>query len=109
MRAACRLCHIAAGTPGRLAALIQSEALKCESLTMFVLDEADALMGQSFYSDVTWIYDQLPRRKQVGECSASFFHEGSPSLSSEHQHQQVKRQAPQVLTVNTICNIHRGR
>lgn len=32
---------------------------------MFVLDEADTLLGESFYSDVTWIYDQLPKRKQV--------------------------------------------
>ncbi len=61
----CRLCHIAVGTPGRLSALIQADALKCDSLAMLVLDEADALMGPSFYEDVTWIYDQLPRRKQV--------------------------------------------
>jgi ATP-dependent RNA helicase DDX20 len=32
---------------------------------MFVLDEADTLLGDSFYADVTWVYDQLGKRKQV--------------------------------------------
>lgn len=62
----CRLVHIVVGTPGRLSALLQGGLLKPGALHMFVLDEADALLGDSFYQDVTWIYDQLPRKKQVG-------------------------------------------
>ena len=53
------------GTPGRISSLLQSGTLPARPLTMFVLDEADTLLGESFYSDVTWIYDQLPKRKQV--------------------------------------------
>lgn len=60
-----RLVHIAVGTPGRVCALVTSGALTVDSLTMFVLDEADALLSDSFYPDVTWLYDQLPRKKQV--------------------------------------------
>jgi superfamily II DNA/RNA helicase len=56
---------VAVGTPGRLVALAQAGTLSCESVTQLVLDEADALLGEGFYGDVTWLYDQLPRRKQV--------------------------------------------
>ncbi len=60
------------GTPGRVSSLLQSGALPAKPLSMLVLDEADQLMGDSFYTDVAWIYDQLPKRKQVsrGECSS---------------------------------------
>jgi len=53
------------GTPGRLCQLMQAGSLRTDDITMFVLDEADALLGDSLYADVTWIYDLLPRRKQV--------------------------------------------
>lgn len=62
---ACRLVHIAVGTPGRLLQLTTEGALVTEHVSMFVLDEADALLGDNFYSDVTLIYDELPKRKQV--------------------------------------------
>lgn len=61
----CSLCHVVVGTPGRLLALLQSDVLTPGSLHMLVLDEADALLGDSFYSDVTTIYDFMPRKKQV--------------------------------------------
>ncbi|KAF5829366.1 hypothetical protein DUNSADRAFT_16187 [Dunaliella salina] len=67
-----RVCHIAVGTPGRLCQLIQAGSLRTENITMFVLDEADALLGESLYADVTWIYDLLPRRKQVMALSATY-------------------------------------
>ena len=60
-----RICHIAVGTPGRVLSLLQMGSLVPDGLRMFVLDEADALLSEGFYSDVTFIYDQLPRRKQV--------------------------------------------
>ncbi len=44
---------------------MQAGSLRTDDITMFVLDEADALLGDSLYADVTWIYDLLPRRKQV--------------------------------------------
>lgn len=42
---------------------------------MFVLDEADTLLGESFYTDVTWVYDQLGKRKQVMAFSATYTEE----------------------------------
>ncbi|GIL45497.1 hypothetical protein Vafri_2724 [Volvox africanus] len=67
-----RLCHVAVGTPGRVGALLQVERLVTSGLTLLVLDEVDSLLGDSFYEDVTWIYDQLPKRKQVLAFSATY-------------------------------------
>ncbi len=53
------------GTPGRLLSLIQNDTLKCDKIKMLVFDEADVLLGDGFYTDVTWLYEQLPKRKQV--------------------------------------------
>ncbi|GFR40199.1 hypothetical protein Agub_g759, partial [Astrephomene gubernaculifera] len=48
-----RLCHIAVGTPGRVCALLQSGRLAGGGLALLVLDEADSLLGEGFYEDVT--------------------------------------------------------
>ena len=61
-----RLVHICVGTPGRMCALLQAGSLPSKSVSTLVLDEADSLLSDAFYSDVTWVYDQLPKRKQVG-------------------------------------------
>lgn len=60
-----RTVHVAVGTPGRIVALVQNGSLKLDAIKMFVLDEADQLLSEAFYPDVTWLYDQLPKRKQV--------------------------------------------
>eukprot|EP00877_Chromochloris_zofingiensis_P005179 jgi/Chrzof1/14662/Cz09g11070.t1 len=60
-----RTCHIAVGTPGRICALLSSGALPASRITSLVLDEADSLLGDSFYADVAWIHGLLPKRKQV--------------------------------------------
>ncbi len=54
------------GTPGRVSALLEGGRLEGSRLSLLVLDEADSLLGDSFYEQVTWVYDQLPKRKQVG-------------------------------------------
>ncbi|GAX76322.1 hypothetical protein CEUSTIGMA_g3768.t1 [Chlamydomonas eustigma] len=67
-----RLVHIVVGTPGRVCALLQAGSLPARSLSMLVLDEADTLLSDAFYSDVTWVYDQLPKKKQVLAFSATY-------------------------------------
>jgi len=44
-RRACRVCHIAVGTPGRICALLQGGFLTTSKLRIYVLDEADQLLG----------------------------------------------------------------
>jgi len=41
-------------------------ALLTGKVRQLVLDEADQLMGESFYKDVAWLHQQLPSRRQVG-------------------------------------------
>lgn len=48
----CKLCHIAVGTPGRVKQLIEKGALKPKTMRLFILDEADKLMEDSFADDV---------------------------------------------------------
>eukprot|EP00698_Gefionella_okellyi_P024734 TRINITY_DN8810_c0_g1_i1.p1 TRINITY_DN8810_c0_g1~~TRINITY_DN8810_c0_g1_i1.p1 ORF type:complete len:622 (-),score=161.82 TRINITY_DN8810_c0_g1_i1:2039-3631(-) len=67
-----RKCHIVVGTPGRVKALIEAGVLNTDGIKLFVLDEADSLMTPSFRNDITWIAEQLPRRKQVLAFSATF-------------------------------------
>lgn len=74
-----RACHIAVGTPGRVCALLSNGALPTRALRTLVLDEADSLLGEGFYSDIAWAHDQLPAKKQVraqgGYCPCTKCHQ----------------------------------
>ncbi|XP_057373488.1 probable ATP-dependent RNA helicase DDX20 [Daphnia carinata] len=70
--AKCKSCHVAVGTPGRVKQLIEKGALKPKSMRLFILDEADKLMEDSFADDVTWIFSQMPLTKQVLAVSATY-------------------------------------
>lgn len=48
----CKTCHIAVGTPGRVKQLIEKGCLKTKTMRVFILDEADKLMEESFADDV---------------------------------------------------------
>ena len=61
----CKKCHVAVGTPGRIRHLIESGNIKMSAVRLFVLDEADKLMEDSFKPDLTWIFNKLPKHKQV--------------------------------------------
>ncbi len=53
-----RRCHMVVGTPGRVKQMIQGKHLKTEAIRLFALDEADKLMGSTFYNDITWLEEQ---------------------------------------------------
>ncbi|XP_076312960.1 uncharacterized protein LOC143226196 [Tachypleus tridentatus] len=65
-------CHIAVGTPGRIQQLINEELLKTDSVRLFVLDEADKLLEESFQKSINWIYSCLPSNKQILALSATY-------------------------------------
>lgn len=48
----CKKCQIAVGTPGRVKQLIEKGSLKTNTVRVFILDEADKLMEDSFADDV---------------------------------------------------------
>ena len=68
----CKKCHVAVGTPGRLRQLMEAGHIKMEAVRLFVLDEADKLMEDSFKPDLTWIFNKLPKHKQVIALSATY-------------------------------------
>ena len=45
-------CHIAVGTPGRVRQLLEKKSINPQTIRLFVLDEADKLMEESFAEDI---------------------------------------------------------
>jgi ATP-dependent RNA helicase DeaD len=62
---------IVVGTPGRVIDHVRRGNLKLQSCAHAVLDEADEMLDQGFYEDVTRILDFLPKDRQVLLFSAT--------------------------------------
>ncbi|MBN1207102.1 MAG: DEAD/DEAH box helicase, partial [Myxococcaceae bacterium] len=62
---------IIVGTPGRVFDHISRGNLKLEGCDHAVLDEADEMLNQGFYEEVTRILDRLPKNRQVLLFSAT--------------------------------------
>ncbi|XP_046340633.2 uncharacterized protein LOC124121640 [Haliotis rufescens] len=65
-------CQIAVGTPGRIKQLIETNLMNTENVRLFVLDEADKLLEDSFQEQINWIYSALPDNKQMLALSATY-------------------------------------
>jgi ATP-dependent RNA helicase DDX20 len=65
-------CHIAVGTPGRLAHLIKDYDMDLSKIRVFVLDEADKLLDQSFFNDIQFIFATVSKHKQILVASATY-------------------------------------
>ena len=68
---ASRFPHIVIATPGRAADLIKSGHLRCENLTMIVLDEADEMLSEGFIEQVKEIFQFLNPEIQILLFSAT--------------------------------------
>ncbi|HME91206.1 MAG TPA: DEAD/DEAH box helicase, partial [Myxococcaceae bacterium] len=64
-------CAIVVGTPGRIYDHIRRKNLNLAACDCVVLDEADEMLNQGFYEEVTRILDCLPAKKQVLLFSAT--------------------------------------
>lgn len=62
---------IVVGTPGRVYDHIRRKTLKLGACRQVVLDEADEMLSQGFYEEVTRILDCLPKDRQVLLFSAT--------------------------------------
>jgi superfamily II DNA/RNA helicase len=58
-------------TPGRLLDLVQSNALRLNSVEVFVLDEADRMLDMGFIHDIRKIVAKLPKERQTLLFSAT--------------------------------------
>lgn len=63
--------HVIVATPGRVIDLIKKEYIKLESLSVFVLDEADEMLSRGFKQQIQEIFKFLPPDVQVGLFSAT--------------------------------------
>jgi len=63
--------HIVAGTPGRVFDMISRKSLRTRNIKMFVLDEADEMLGRGFREQIYDIYRYLPPATQVVLVSAT--------------------------------------
>ena len=63
--------EIVVGTPGRVLDHIRRGTLDLSGATCAALDEADEMLAQGFYEDVTKILDQTPETRQVLMFSAT--------------------------------------
>ena len=64
VRALSRGADILVGTPGRVLDLLQAGDLRLDTLTHFVLDEADRMLDFGFIRDIRKIVERLPEKRQ---------------------------------------------
>ena len=67
--------HILVGTPGRLVDLVEKDKKLLNNLKLFVLDEADVLLGPDFVAQIYMIISKLPSTTQVALFSATYLTE----------------------------------
>jgi translation initiation factor 4A len=64
--------HIVVGTPGRVKDLIiNRKVLKTDHLKLFILDEADEMLGRGFLNEIQDIVKSIPGDTQIGLVSAT--------------------------------------
>lgn len=63
--------QIVVATPGRLLDLINRKAIKLETVSRVVLDEADEMLNMGFKEDIDAILDQTPAVKRIWLFSAT--------------------------------------
>ena len=96
---------IVVGTPGRIWDHIRRKNLKLQGCRHVVLDEADEMLNQGFYEEVTRILDQLPRDRQVLLFSATVPPEIQNLISQYTTSPEMLMLSGDVLTVDHIHHV----
>ncbi|MFW2368992.1 MAG: DEAD/DEAH box helicase, partial [Desulforhopalus sp.] len=63
--------QIIVGTPGRVMDHVRRGSLKLETISNFVLDEADEMLNMGFLEDVEWLLERIPEQRQIALFSAT--------------------------------------
>ncbi len=96
---------IIVGTPGRVYDHIQRKNLKLEHCAFAVLDEADEMLNQGFYEEVTRILDCLPKTRQVLLFSATVPEDIQRLISKYTTNAETLLLSGDVFTVDHIQHI----
>lgn len=65
-------CRAIVGTPGRILHLIKNKFVCLQNIQTLVLDEADKLVTEDFYSDINILLDALSKNRQIIASSATY-------------------------------------
>jgi ATP-dependent RNA helicase DeaD len=93
------------GTPGRVYDHINRGNLQLEACSHVVLDEADEMLDQGFYEEVTRILDKLPKDRQVLLFSATVPPDIQKLISRYTTNAETLLLSGDVLTVEHIRHI----
>lgn len=63
--------QVIVGTPGRVYDMINKGIINMESMNLFVLDEADAMLAKGFKEQIVEIFKYIPEQSQVAIYSAT--------------------------------------
>ena len=96
---------IVVGTPGRIYDHIRRKNLRLQGCRHVVLDEADEMLNQGFYEEVTRILDQLPKDRQVLLFSATVPPEIQHLISQYTTSPEMLMLSGDVLTVDHIHHV----
>ena len=96
---------VVVGTPGRIWDHIRRKNLKLQGCRHVVLDEADEMLNQGFYEEVTRILDQLPKGRQVLLFSATVPPEIQNLISQYTTSPEMLMLSGDVLTVDHIHHV----
>jgi len=96
---------IVVGTPGRIWDHIRRKNLRLQGCRHVVLDEADEMLNQGFYEEVTRILDQLPKDRQVLLFSATVPPEIQNLISQYTTSPEMLMLSGDVLTVDHIHHV----
>lgn len=83
-----RVSHIVVGSPGRVLSLVQRGSLITSDINLLVLDEADRLLDEDFYGDVSRIIATLPKTRQILALSATYTKSALDRLHTMMSHPQ---------------------
>jgi len=97
--------QIVVGTPGRVHDLIKRKILDVSHCAHVVLDEADEMLNQGFYEEVTRILDTLPKGRQVLLFSATVPPDIQSLISRYTQDPEALLLSGDVLTVDHIQHV----
>lgn len=71
LRALKRGAQVVVGTPGRIMDHMRRGSLQLQSISTFVLDEADEMLKMGFIDDIEWILSQIEHQHQTALFSAT--------------------------------------
>ena len=97
--------QIVVGTPGRVFDHIRRKTLKLEGCRHVVLDEADEMLNQGFYEEVTRILDELPKNRQVLLFSATVPQDIEKLIARYTQNAETLLLSGDVFTVDHIKHV----